>query len=87
LSDRRTAPKHHFIPNLENNLAFERVKAPGFDDRKCLSIRNTKELAIVEPRELSRSSNARLFSRFGIKWCFGAVLLLDDQKLCQGRIG
>jgi len=41
-----------------NNLKswfLSRVKAPNFNDRKCLCISNTKALTIVEIRQLSRA--------------------------------
>jgi hypothetical protein len=45
---------------ITSEFGFERVKAPGFDDRKRVHIVNIDPFAIVEPRELSRSSKTKL---------------------------
>jgi len=45
----------NYIPKTIQKLAWGCVKAPGFDDRKSVHISNIDRLAIVEPRELSRS--------------------------------
>ena len=54
------------IPFPENNVIFERVKASGFNDRKWVHIIDIDPFAIVESRELSRSSNMTLFPGNGI---------------------
>ena len=52
------------IPILENKFAFKRVKPRGSIDRKSVHIPHIDRLAIVEPRELSRSLNASYTNRF-----------------------
>ena len=59
------------IPNAENNVTFERVKAAEIADRKLVRIGliriNLRSLAVDDLSELSRSSNVTLFSAFGIR--------------------
>jgi hypothetical protein len=87
------------IPILRNNDRFEHVKASEIDDRQ-LQRSNTQQLAIVNLRELSRSSNRSLFLRIGITSLFQDLIRikatrgLTDKRpgfkarnygICEGR--
>ena len=85
-------PNFGIIPNLENNLAFKRVKASGIEERKHLCIANTKVLAFFDPRELSRSLTADYFRGLvlnatqGISEEFSKFWLsLGPRKSCLNR--
>jgi|GEM_PF-5597244 len=81
------------IPIPIKNCAFERVKAPGFDDYKLVNIRNMDQLIIIKPRELSRGSNAQFLTGIGItprklaeiKRSFCNYSIKDKQKLKHPR--
>ena len=55
--------------NRPQTWNLDRAKAPRFNDRKRLSINNTKPFAIVESRELSRGPKSKFVADSGmIKW-------------------
>ncbi len=54
------------IPHPANKVLFDDAKAPGLNDCKSDNIKNIARLAIVQPRELSLSSNRTLFAGWGI---------------------
>jgi apolipoprotein N-acyltransferase len=56
----------HLYPNRSETWNWTASKPRGSIDRKSLCISNTKELAIVEPRELSRESNSKFLTDWGI---------------------
>ncbi len=54
------------IPHPADKVLFDDAKAPGLNDCKSDNIKNIARLAIVQPRELSLSSNRTLSAGWGI---------------------
>jgi hypothetical protein len=86
---------------LENGKAYharletwnlDRAKAPGFNDRKRVNIRNMNPFAIVESRELSRGPRPKFLAARGIKappyfgpGRVGAHITVMDADETQGK--